>query len=130
MAISINPEKTILAVDDSAVMRGLIQKVLGQHYRVLVADNATDALSLIYHEKVSLLLLDVDMPGISGLELCRTIRTLPQFQTIPIVMLTARDAAFDHVQGKMAGATEYLTKPFDTEYLQQTVVSILAKVHA
>ncbi len=116
---------TILAVDDSTVMQGLVKQALGQEYRVLVADNAVDALSMIYHERVSILLLDVAMPGIDGLELCRTVRSIPQFQNLPIIMLTARDGAFDKVQGRLAGATEYLTKPFDAQKLSQVVGQIL-----
>lgn len=112
---------TILAVDDSVVMQGLVKQALGKDYRVLVTDNAVDALSMIYHEQVSVLLLDVSMPGIDGLELCRTVRSLPQFQNLPIIMLTARDGAFDKVQGRLAGATEYLTKPFDADKLRQVI---------
>lgn len=121
MSINESQQKTILAVDDSVVMQGVIKQVLGGDYRVLVADNAVDALSMIYHEKVAVLLLDVSMPGIDGLELCRTVRSIPQFQSLPIVMLTARDGAFDKVQGRLAGATEYLTKPFDADQLRSVV---------
>ena len=121
MSGSENLMPTILAVDDSTVMQGLVKQALGKDFRVLVTDNAVDALSMIYHEKVAVLLLDVSMPGIDGLELCRTVRSLPQFQKLPIVMLTARDGAFDKVQGRLAGATEYLTKPFDAEKLRVVV---------
>ena len=121
MSGSENLMPTILAVDDSTVMQGLVKQALGKDFRVLVTDNAVDALSMIYHEKVAVLLLDVSMPGIDGLELCRTVRSLPQFQKLPIVMLTARDGAFDKVQGRLAGATEYLTKPFDAEKLRLVV---------
>lgn len=121
MSGSETQQKTILAVDDSAVIQGVVKQVLGKEYRVLVADNAVDALSMIYHEQVSVLLLDISMPGIDGLELCRTVRSIPQFQNLPIIMLTARDGAFDKVQGRLAGATEYLTKPFEAEILCQVV---------
>lgn len=121
MSVNESQQKTILAVDDSAVMQGVVKQILGKDYRVLVADNAVDALSTIYHEQVSVLLLDISMPGIDGLELCRTVRSIPQFQNLPIVMLTARDGAFDKVQGRLAGATEYLTKPFEAEKLREVV---------
>lgn len=111
----------ILAVDDSPVMQKTIQKILGNTYRVLSVDNALDALNTIYSEKISVMLLDVSMPDIDGLEVCRTIRSLPQFEGLPIIMVTARDKAFDRVQGKMAGATEYLTKPFSPETLLEVV---------
>ena len=121
MSSKSNSVPTILAVDDSAVMLELLKRTLEGNYRILVADNAVDALSIIYHEQISGLLLDVTMPGIDGLELCRTVRNLPQFQELPIIMLTARDGLFDKVQGRLAGATEYLTKPFNAEQLRQTV---------
>lgn len=112
---------TVLAVDDSALMQELIKRALTGYCQVLVASNAVDALNLIYHEKFSLLLLDVSMPDIDGLELCRTVRSMPQFHDLPIVMVTARDGFFDKVKGKLAGSTEYLTKPFDAEKLRQLV---------
>jgi twitching motility two-component system response regulator PilG len=110
-----------MAVDDSAVMQNLVKRALEPDYRVLVADNAVDALSLIYHHQIAVLLLDVSMPGIDGLELCRTVRNLPQFQNLPVIMLTARDGLFDKVQGRLAGATEYLTKPFEPNQLRMVV---------
>lgn len=115
----------ILAVDDSAVMQKLIKRALTGYYQVIVASNAVDALNLIYHEEISLLLLDVSMPEIDGLELCRTIRSIAQFRNLPIIMVTARDGFFDKVKGKFAGSTDYLTKPFDADKLRQTVSKYL-----
>jgi CheY-like chemotaxis protein len=117
---------TILAVDDSKIMQHEIKRALENNYNVLVADNAVDALSIIYHQEIAALLLDVSMPGVDGLELCRTVRNLPQFQNLPIIMLTARDGAFDKVQGRLAGATEYLTKPFNQETLIQVISNFVA----
>ena len=125
MPSSLGSIHTVLVVDDSALARGLIQAALSPKYRVLCASNAIDALATIYHEKISVLLLDISMPEIDGLELCRTVRNLPQFQQLPIVMVTSKDGLFDKVQGRLAGATEYLTKPFDASQLLQTVGSLL-----
>jgi twitching motility two-component system response regulator PilG len=125
-AITNHSIPTVLAVDDSPVMHGLVKQALGNDYRVLVTDNAVEALSLLYQEKVSILLLDVTMPEIDGLELCRTVRNLPQFQTLPIIMLTARDGAFEKVQGRLAGATEYLTKPFNPQTLSEVITQVLS----
>lgn len=121
MSSQLSSQPTVLAVDDSPIVREMVKRSLEQDYRTIVTDNAVDALSTIYNEPVFVLLLDVSMPDIDGLELCRTIRNLPQFETLPIVMLTARDKAFDKVQGHLAGATEYLTKPFDPDRLSQTI---------
>lgn len=121
MYSSLTYTPTILAVDDSPVMQKIVIKALEKEYKVIVADNAVDALSAIYHNQIALLLLDVSMPGVDGLELCRTVRSLHQFRDLPIIMLTARDGVFDKVQGRLAGATEYLTKPFEAEQLRQVV---------
>ena len=121
MPSSLGSMHTVLVVDDSALIRDLIQSALSPKYRVLSVSNAVDALSTIYHEKISVLLLDVSMPEIDGLELCRTVRNLPQFHQLPIIMVTSKDSLFDKVQGRLAGATEYLTKPFDAPQLLQTV---------
>lgn len=115
----------ILAVDDSKIIQTAIQRALEGYYQVITADSAVDALSEIYHQEIQLLLLDVSMPGIDGLELCRTVRTLPQFENLPIIMLTSRDTPFDKMQGHSAGATEYLTKPFESEQLLQVISKLL-----
>jgi CheY-like chemotaxis protein len=64
---------------------------------------------------------DVTMPDLDRLEMGRTVRSLPQFQDLPIIMVTARDRMFDQVQEGLAGATEYLTKPFENEKLVEMV---------
>ena len=112
---------TILAVDDSFVIQTMLKRALAEHYQVVVASNAKDALVLLNHHKVSLLLLDVSMPEIDGLELCRTIRSLPHFRNLPIVMLTGQDGLVNKLKGQIAGSTEYLTKPFDPENLRRVV---------
>lgn len=111
----------VLTVDDSHVMQILIRRVLSSEYRVLSASTAIEALAIMNNEPISVLLLDVTMPEIDGLELCRTIRTLSKFRHLPVIMVTAKDGAFDRVQGRLAGATEYLTKPFDANQLLQLV---------
>lgn len=111
----------VLALDDSVVIHHLIQRALEPEYQVITTDNAIDALSIIYHQPVAVLLLDVQMPDVNGLEFCRTVRSLPQFQHLPVIMVTSQDSMFDRVQGRLAGSTEYLTKPFDAEQLRQTV---------
>lgn len=112
---------TILAVDDSILMQDLLKRTLAKDYRVLVVGSAIEALATLNHEPVSVLLLDVSMPGIDGLDLCRTIRAIPRFSNLPVVMLTAKDTLMDKVHGRMAGATEYLTKPFEAEKLLQVM---------
>jgi DNA-binding response OmpR family regulator len=112
---------TVLTVDDSMTIQQLVKQTLEPDYRVIVTSNAVEALSVIYHEPIAVLLLDVLMPGVDGLEFCRTLRSLPQFQTLPVIMITSKDSPFDRIQGRLAGATEYLTKPFEPDQLRQRV---------
>ena len=111
----------VLTVDDSKVIHQLVRSTLEPDYQVLVAENAVDGLSVIYQSPIHVVLLDVMMPDVDGLEFCRTVRSLPQFHNLPVIMVTSKDSPFDRVQGKLAGATEYLTKPFDAEQLRQLV---------
>ncbi len=124
--VTFQPEESnimplVLAIDDSAVVQQMIQRTLSSFCRVAVASNAVDGLSIMYHQPVRLLLLDVMMPEIDGLEVCRTIRRMPQFTDLPIIMLTGKDGFFDKMKGKIAGSNEYITKPFEAENLKQLV---------
>jgi CheY-like chemotaxis protein len=112
---------TILAVDDSPVMQVTIKRALNAQYQVLIASSAIEALNLLQNNSVSLILLDVSMPDIDGLELCRTIRKMPQYRDLPIIMLTAKDGLVDKLKGQIAGSTQYLTKPFNNQKLLDIV---------
>jgi twitching motility two-component system response regulator PilG len=122
---TIQAKPTILVVDNSDLMRQLLGRILGEQYRVLSATNAMEALSILNRKSIELMLLDISLPGIDGLELCRSIRNMTQFRTLPIFMVTARDGFFEKVKGRMAGATEYITKPFDSEQILQIVKKYL-----
>ena len=113
-----NSEMTIvLSVDDSPVVQTVIKRSICDKYEVILANNAVDALNMLNRHPVSLLLLDVTMPDIDGLELCKTIRSISKFKELPVVMLTAKDGLLDKVKGQFAGSTHYLTKPIDREKL-------------
>ncbi|NEQ54008.1 MAG: response regulator [Leptolyngbya sp. SIO3F4] len=112
---------TILSVDDSPVVQTMLKRAIGDQYNLLLANNAMDALNLLNREKIELLLLDVTMPDIDGLELCRTIRNIHKFRDLPVVMLTAKDGMFNKIKGQMAGSTHYLTKPIDRNKLMEVL---------
>lgn len=107
----------VLSVDDSPVVQTVIKRSISDRYQVLLANNAVDALNMLNSHSVALLLLDVTMPDIDGLELCRTIRNISKFKDLPVVMLTAKDGLIDKVKGQFAGSTHYLTKPIDRDKL-------------
>ncbi|WP_299412348.1 response regulator [Acaryochloris sp. IP29b_bin.148] len=107
----------VLSVDDSPVVQTMIKRAIQDRYQVELANNAVDALNLLNKKKVSLVLLDVTMPDIDGLELCRTIRSISKFHDLPVVMLTAKDGIYNKLKGQMAGSTHYLTKPITQDKL-------------
>jgi twitching motility two-component system response regulator PilG len=111
------PPPMVLSVDDSVVVQTMIKRALGDRYQVLLASNAVDALKIISTNPIALLLLDVSMPDINGLEFCRTVRSIPKFKNLPIIMLTARDKFSDKLKGQIAGATHYLIKPIEPNQL-------------
>nr|WP_237747991.1 response regulator [Spirulina subsalsa] len=115
----------VLAVDDSVAIQDLIRQILKKKYQVFTASNTVEALGILYHEKVNLMLLDISLPGVDGLELCRIIRKNALYKNLPIIMVTSRNSLSDKLEGKMAGASEYLTKPFDPQHLLKTVETLM-----
>lgn len=120
----------VLSVDDSLIVQTTIKRALGDRYQVLLASNAVDALKVINTAPIALLLLDVTMPEIDGLEFCRTVRSLPKFKNLPIIMLTARDKFSDKLRGQIAGATHYLIKPVEPKQLLEIVDKCVEKTIA
>ena len=117
----------VLSVDDSLIVQTTIKRALGDRYQVLLASNAVDALKVINTTPIALLLLDVTMPEIDGLEFCRKVRSLPKFKNLPIIMLTARDKFSDKLRGQIAGATHYLIKPVEPNQLLEIVDKCVEK---
>ena len=101
----------ILVVDDERAVREAIERALGfEGYRVDHAGDGVEALEALAHQPVDAVVLDVLMPQMDGIELCRRIRA--SGDTTPILMLTARETVSDRVAGLDAGADDYLVKPF------------------
>ncbi len=114
-------QPVILSVDDSPIVQAMIKRAIGNRYTVKLANSAMDALAILNAENISLLLLDVTMPDIDGLELCRMIRGISKFRDLPIIMLTAKDGMLNKIKGQIAGSTHYLTKPVDREQLLSVI---------
>ncbi len=115
----------ILVVDDEPQIRRVMRTTLvAQGYEVSDARTGDDALELIRSEKYDLVLLDVNMPGISGLEACREIRRCSE---LPIIMVTVRGSERDKVQALDAGADGYVTKPFGISELMARIRAVLRR---
>jgi CheY-like chemotaxis protein len=112
---------TVLSVDDSAIIQVSIKRALQGDYNVLLADKAAEALEILGEVQVELMLLDLTMPDIDGLEFCKIVRGMPKFRDLPIVMVTARDGLVNKMKGHIAGTSRYLTKPFQPEELREVV---------
>ena len=118
---------TVLVVDDSPTVRKIVQMTLQrEHIRVITAGDGLSALTSVADEMPAVILLDIQLPrGMDGYHICTIIRKNLQFRQIPIIMLSGKDGIFDKVRGRLAGSTEYLTKPFDSAELVQTVKKYL-----
>jgi two-component system response regulator MprA len=118
--------EAILVVDDDAPIRRMLERTLvAEGYEVAVAVDGGDALAAIERSVPDLLVLDVAMPGVDGLAVCRRARA--HGLATPILLLTARDAVADRVDGLDAGADDYLVKPFATEELLARVRALLRR---
>lgn len=119
--------KRILVVEDSTAMRTLITVALESSgdYRVLTAANGFEALRILPREEVDLVITDINMPDINGLELISYIRKLPRYATVPLFIVSSEGSDRDREKGISLGANEYLVKPFDPERLTALVESYL-----
>jgi two-component system chemotaxis response regulator CheY len=121
--------KTILIADDSATMRAMlvaIVETLGE-YRIVEASSGFEALRLLPREHVDLILTDINMPDINGLELISYLRTNSNYKNIPVFIISTEGSAKDIEKGKQLGADEYIVKPFSPSTLQQLVNQYLNK---
>ncbi|TMD31398.1 MAG: response regulator [Chloroflexi bacterium] len=115
-------ERVVMVVDDSPTIRKAVSVGLeAEGYHVVTAVDGLDALRKLDDVRPDLILLDITMPGMDGYKLCRTVRSRSKTKAVPVVMLSGKDGFFDKVRGKMAGCTDYITKPFATKALLDTV---------
>lgn len=118
--------KTILAIDDSASIRQMVAFTLkSAGYEVLDAVDGQDGLEKAKNNVISLVLTDQNMPRMDGLTLIRTLRSLPQYKSTPILMLTTESSDAMKQQGRAAGATGWLVKPFDPQKLLEVVKKVI-----
>jgi DNA-binding response OmpR family regulator len=116
---------TILLVDDDALMRrSLAFHVEQAGYHVHTAANAEDALSLVQHSPPDLVILDIGLPGMDGLDALRELKT--QYN-LPVIFLTARRRELDEVVGLELGADDYITKPFDVDVVLAHIKAVLRR---
>ena len=118
-----NQEETILVIDDDLVVRKFLSKALSSNFTVTLAENGEEGLQLALANIPDYILLDIEMPGINGYEVCRTLKSNIITRAAPIIFLSSRSSLGERIQGYELGAADFIIKPCDSKELQ-------AKLHA
>lgn len=120
--------KTVLIVDDDPILQvALSRRLQAQDYQVLQATSAKTALALLANQTVDVVVSDIMMPGMDGLEFCQRLRSTPAGQTVPFIFLSSLGEVNDRVQGHLMGADDYLVKPFHAKELIAKVQGAIAR---
>jgi CheY-like chemotaxis protein len=114
--------KTVMAVEDSPEMLGMVKEIIVEAgYNFIGARSAQQCLVRLPNERPDFILLDIQMPGMDGFELCRQLRAMPEYRDVPIAFLTARKSEGDVRQGIAAGGNDFVGKPFTVKTLMRHV---------
>ncbi|MEA5465257.1 response regulator transcription factor [Leptothoe sp. PORK10 BA2] len=117
---------TVLIVEDTPSERELISHYLQEEgYSVIHAMTAQEGLEKAIASQPDVIVTDVVMPGMSGFELCRSLKRSPETEKVPVVICSSKDQAIDRLWGMRQGADAYITKPFDREELLKVIKSVL-----
>ncbi len=119
--------KRILVVDDEDHILELISFNLEKEYRVITAGSGEEALEIVREEKVDLMILDLMLPGMDGIQVCNKVRNQEELMHLPIIMLTAKSEDSDRILGLEVGADDYLSKPFNIRELQARIKAVLRR---
>ncbi len=119
--------KKILIAEDSPTMRSLLVSTIEslEGYSIVEANSGFEALRLLPRENVDLIITDINMPDINGLELISYVRNNPNYQSIPLFIVSTESGDKDLEKGRALGANEYLVKPFDPVKLQELICKYL-----
>jgi len=118
----------VIAEDEKAVSELLRYNLEAEGYETAIANDGDEAMLLIDERIPDLMLLDWMLPKISGIEICRRVRTRQETANLPIIMLTARTEEADRIRGLETGADDYVTKPFSTNELMARVKAVLRRI--
>jgi len=123
-------KKTVLIVEDNYDLQGFIKELLSHDYNVLLADNGEEGYHYAKSNFPDLILSDIMMPVLNGIEMCKKLQKNPLTQHIPIILLTAKNSTNSKISGLRSGAIEYINKPFNTNELLLKIKNIiLSKEH-
>ncbi len=114
----------VMVIDDSNTIRKSAEIFLKPFgCQIILAEDGFEAISKIVENQPDIIFLDITMPRLDGYQACKLIKNNPIYQSIPVIMLSSKDGLFDKARGRMAGANDYLTKPFTAEGLLSIIRS-------
>lgn len=117
----------LLLVEDNEELLYLMERLLSRHYQVMLAKNGAEALLMVGNNDIDIIVSDVMMPEMDGLELCRNIKGNLETSHIPIILLTAKNSTEDRIECYNAGANAYISKPFELKVLEARINNFLAE---
>ena len=120
--------KTVLVVDDSRIMRNIVKNYFDEQKipcRYIEAENGSDALSLLMKRPVDLILLDWNMPKLSGIEFLKQVRAISKYEKLPIIMVTSESAKYNVIEALKTGATDYIVKPINGKLFSDKISKII-----
>jgi DNA-binding response OmpR family regulator len=123
--VTARANKKILVVEDDPDIRIMMDYILRDDYSLVLCEDGRSGIAKALVEKPDLILLDVYMPGISGLEVCKAVRDNPETSTIPIIILTAGAQKDEVSEGYALGANDYVFKPFDPDELVERIEKLI-----
>jgi len=118
----------ILVVDDSIIMRNIVKNTFATMkipFECFEADNGKAALRVLESNSVTIVFLDWNMPGMDGMDFLKTVRAIPQYKDLPIVMVTSERGKFSVIEALQNGATDYIVKPVQEKIFKEKVQEIL-----
>lgn len=111
-----------MVVDDSQTVRNIMALILHRlGYRLVRAASAMEALNMLTELIPDLIFLDITLPGMDGLDVCKVIKEHKRTKRVPVIMLSGNDQVFDKALGRLAGAADYVTKPFEPETIRKCI---------
>ena len=124
-----NGQKILVVEDEPDISKLVSYNLTQERFKVLTAEDGEQALKVIQREKPNLVVLDLMLPGLSGIEVCKILRDRPETAKLPILMLTAKAGESDRIVGLELGADDYLTKPFSPREMVARVRAILRRAN-
>ena len=120
-----NPKKCILAIDDTAMQLHALIKILQPTYTVKIAKSGEAGLEFVQKNNIDLILLDVIMPGMSGLDVLKNLKSSENTKNIPVILATGNTSESDQQEGLSLGAADYIQKPFEQAKVIESVTRVL-----